>query len=249
MAPTDFVELLVQGQPTNSLPKPPAGAGAAFFDKVLLFYGSAPAKIQRLGHYYPWLINQVDDVAWVWRSAGIVERLNGNWKLSADCFIKAGETAKTPQQRASFAVGAIDSLARNGDIEAAESLGKQLASRLKRLGEPGLAARALFNLGNALVYQDRMPEARKALLQGLPGLVASGHKLEAASAKMALSSTYLYGGDPRLALQFANEAIEEAEAISAEYLADLARLNVALAHLVLSNLETAYSLLQDLRPR
>lgn len=249
MTPNEFVDNLEKSQPNRIPTTIPIGTGRAYFEKILVYYGTAPRKLQKIGKYWEKLVDKVDDPAWVWRAAGVVLRLSGEWRKSADCFLQAGFVGKSALERASFPVGAIDSLARLGDIIGAETLAKNLYKRLRKLGEHGLAARAMFNLGNALIYQDRMTEARKALLSALPGLVESGFALEAASAQMALSSTYLFDGDPRRALSLANLAMEGATELSADYLVDLAGLNVALAHLVMNDLEDARAKLVELQDR
>ena len=168
--------------------------------------------------------------------------------MSADAFLEAGERAPDSLSMAAFQVGAIDSLARAGFIDEAQLLANKIKRKLTRLGNPGLAARAMLNLGNALVYQDRMSMARKVLQSALPQLASSGFVVEAVSARLALSSTHLFGGNPRVAEELALQIIADAVALDAEYLADLARLNLALVYNITGRSDQAYELLTDLLP-
>ena len=225
------------------------GLGEAFFTRLVGYYGTENDKLARLGRHWRSLLKLAPDVAWVYRAGGVYERGQGHWTPSANAFLAAGTTADEPSAKFSFAVGAIDSLARAGKLEDAEYHANRIARGLRRLGEPGLAARALLNLGNALVYQDRMPQARRALTRAMPDLVAARLDIEAASARLALSSTHLFGGDPRLAIEFADEVVASAANLEADYLADLARLNIALALTVTGKADQAHRLLRELAPR
>jgi len=225
------------------------GLGEAFFTRLLGYYGTENEKLARLGRHWRALLKFAPDVAWVYRAGGVYERGQGRWVASATAFLAAGAEATDPVAKYSFAVGAIDSLARAGKLEDAEYQANRIARGLRRRGEPGLAARALLNLGNALVYQDRMPQARRALSRALPILDAAGLPLEAAAARLALSSTHLFGGDPRIAMEFANDVVVSAENLGADYLADLARLNIALALTVTGKADQAHRLLLELEPR
>lgn len=245
------LDRLVQGESVQSAlvdsTKIP-GLGEAYFQRLILSYGSDPEALAQLGSHWSALVKRAEDSSWVYRAGGVYERSQGRWNSSAKAFIRAGETAGDPISRKSFAVGAIDSLARAGKIDEATSLARRLSTGLRKEGQPGLAARALLNLGNALVYQDRMPEARRVLLKALPDLEAAGLNLEAASARLALSSTSLFGGVPRQAEEYALQVIEAAKLLEAPYLADLARLNHALALIVTGRPEDAHRLLEELAP-
>jgi tetratricopeptide (TPR) repeat protein len=249
MSPAEIVDQIEQGKGFSSASKLPQGTSRAYFDRVLSYYGVSPRKLNRVGSHWRTLLPNSEDPAWVLRAGGIYERLNGRWSESAQCFVDAGKRAKDPVSRLAFTIGAIDSYARCGEIENAIRLGKRVARRLEAIGEPGLAARALLNLGNALLYQDRNVEARKVLLRAVPQLIDGGFETDAASALMSISSSFLYGGDAREAILFAERTIEMAEKVGAEYQADLARLNVALAKLVLNEPEAAHHALLEVSKR
>jgi len=230
-------------------PKDRTGLGEAYFSRLLSHYGVDNEKLSRLGRHWRRLGKLASDPAWVYRAGGVYERSQGRWLASANAFLAAGVAATDPVAKYSFAVGAIDSLARAGKLAEAEKQANRLARGLRREGEPGLAARALLNLGNALLYQDRMIQARRALSRALPDLDAAGLQLEAASARLALSSTHLFGGDPRVAVDLAQQVKTAADGLGAEYLGDLAGLNLALALTVTGAPDQAHRLLLDLGPR
>ncbi|MCE9559307.1 MAG: CHAT domain-containing protein [Armatimonadetes bacterium] len=223
-----------------------AGLGEAYFNRILALYGSENEQLARLGSRWKVILRHSQDAAWVYRAGGIYLRSRGMWAASAEAFLEAGNSALDPISQSSFQIGAIDSLARSGKLAESEALANRLSKSLKQQGQDALAARALLNLGNAFVYQDRMVEARRALLLALPSLDASDFKLEAASARLALSSTHLYGGDPRKAEEYANQVIAYAE--EGSYLANLAKLNLALSLIVTNRPEQAHKMLMGLGP-
>ena len=245
------LDRLASGESRKSvLPKVlPDGFGEAYFGRIMATYGAENTVLARLGRHWEEIAGSVPDAAWVFRAGGIYERSRGQWMRSAQAFLSAGKSSRNRVARLSFQVGAIDSLARAGKIDDAERLAKRLANGLRRVGEPALAARSLLNLGNALVYQDRMKHARRVLSRALPELQSAGLILEATSARMALSSTHLFGGDPRAAIALAQEVVDAATASEAYYLADLGRLNLSLAMIITGRAEEAHRALLDLAPR
>jgi tetratricopeptide (TPR) repeat protein len=220
--------------------------GQAYFTRLLTHYGSDPAKLNALGRHWRRVLPHADDNQWVYRAGGVFERAHGRWMPSAEAFLAAGDHATSPTQSYAFSIGAIDSLARAGKVDAARKLANKISRELINLGEPGLAARARLNLGNALVYQDRMPEARRVLSKAIPALDDAELALESASARLALSSTHLFGGEPRLAEQIAGIVADSALTLGADYLANLAGLNRALALTVTGRAEEAHRVLREL---
>jgi len=220
--------------------------GQAYFTRLLTHYGSDPAKLNALGRHWRRILSHADDNQWVYRAGGVYERAHGRWMPSAEAFLAAGDHATSPTQSYAFSIGAIDSLARAGKVDTARQLANKISRELINLGEPGLAARARLNLGNALVYQDRMPEARRVLSKAIPALDEADLQLESASARLALSSTHLFGGEPRLAEQIAGIVAESAATLGADYLANLAGLNRAVALTVTGRAEEAHRVLREL---
>lgn len=213
---------------------------------MLKYHGSSANRAVRLGADWEQWVDLAEDSEWAYRAGGIYERLCGNWSASSKAFLEAARRAKNPVDRQSFAVGAIDSLARSGEIGEAESLAKRLNRNLARLGHPGLAARAMFNLANAFLYQDRFQEAIQVFKKVVDPLLEGGFEIEAQSAKLGLSSAQLFSGNPRAALSAATEVVAGAKALGADYLADLAKINQALAHNLTQQPETAHGILLSL---
>jgi tetratricopeptide (TPR) repeat protein len=203
------------------------GINRAFCDRVVHYFGTNTGKAAALSGLWHTFKTYGDEQAPALRARAINERLKGNWRASAEAFVKAGGQAEDPVERLSFQVGAIDSYARGGQVEKAVLLGEHLATELIRLDQPGLAARVHLNLGNALFWQDRMEEARHHLSRATPSLKAHGFLVEAASARMALSTTHLFGGRLKEARLHAVEAKDEAEHIDAKYLSHLCDINLA----------------------
>ena len=245
----DQIALLDHLESGGPISRPNVGNdfGEKYFERLLGYFGSDNEKLLALGSHWRKLLAPTDHSPWVYRAGGIYERSLGNWQASANAFVAAGDHSLDPQHRVSFKVGAIDSLGRAGKLKESQDLAKALHRRLKVLGNPGLAARAMLNLGNVLVYQDRMTEARKVLKKAERELAFAGLDLEAASAKLGLSSTHLFGGNPRTAEKLANDVEELAKSLDAEYLADLARLNLALVFVVTGRSDQAYELLSHLK--
>lgn len=246
---TDLLDRLEQGESVSGSiggRGQAAGLGHAFFLRLLEAYSRDSAVVLRLGRHWKKIARSASDPAWAYRAGGVYERTRGRYRDSANAFLEAGKRAGSRVDREAFAIGAIDSLAKCKAVEEAESLAQRIARRLRRLGEPGLAARAELNLGNVLIYQDRMDEARRVLARAAPVLKESGFALEAASAKVGLSSTHLFGGNPREAQALASEVLDESAQNDWEYLGQLAEVNLALAHLVTNRAEVAHRDLESL---
>lgn len=223
------------------------GLSEVFFRAIYHAYGADPSRIESLGKIWKLIRDRGDDPSWAWRAGGVVERGRGRWRSSADAFMKAGQVARTPVHKYSFSVGAIDSLARLGKLHEAEALADRLGKGLLRLGEPGLAARAWLNLGNALVYQDQSAKARASYKKALPLLEAPEFRIEYASALLGLSSVELFGGSPKKAIELAEAVGVLASEIEADFLVELSKLNLAIADVLLGRSESAYRKLTELR--
>ncbi len=222
------------------------GLGEAFCLRVLSFYGADNEKLSALGQHWRTVLRACDDRHWAYRAGGIYLRLQGQWKSSAHAFLKSGELATDPHQKASFSIGAVDSLARQGLMDEADNLAEKLSSQLLELHEPGSAGRVWLNLGNAYVYRDDSFRARKVLGMAVAHLKSSHFQLEYASALTALSSTHIFGGDPKRALEYAQEAISLANDLDAKYLANLAEINLGLANNCMNQCELALQRFQNL---
>ncbi len=250
MTVTELVDQLESGQKVRWKSfKDLRGLGQEYFHRLIGFYGSDNAQLEKLGRHWRKVVEHAPDIEWGFRAGGIYERLHGRWRQSADAFVLAGRVADDPVAQWSFQVGAIDSLGRAGDIRGAERLANKLNRELTKLDEPGMAARALFNLGNVLIYREEMRSARRVLNRVLPELERAGFQVESISARLGLSSTHLFGGNPWEAEALAVEARDAARGLELEYLADLAELNIAIAYTLTNRSEEAFQRLTELRSR
>lgn len=227
----------------------PAGLNAAFMGRLLRLFASDHGAVRRLGPVARRLVDRGDDPALAWRAVGIVERVRGRWRASAEAFRQAGERATNPRDRYAFQTGAVDCLAHAGDVDAAVALGQSLIAGLDALGETGLSARVALNVGTALMERDRYEEAW-GYLEGLaPRLAQAGFLVEAASARLSLSTSLLFGGSVRRAKSEARAAAEAADEEALDLLADIARGNVAYANLLSGDADLAVADLLPLRDR
>ena len=119
-----------------------AGVGEAFFRRIAGLLSSQPSAAVALGRRWQSFLRYGDAPAYVWRGRGAALRADGRWKASGIAFRRAGELAAAGVDQCVFQLGAIDSMARAGQTEAAVALGRQLATRLEALGEWEAAARA-----------------------------------------------------------------------------------------------------------
>ena len=250
MTVTELVDHLESGQKVRWKNfKDLRGLGQEYFTRLIGYYGSDNTQLEKLGRHWKKVVEHAPDLEWGFRAGGIYERLHGRWRQSADAFVLAGRIADDSVAQFAFQIGAIDSLGRAGDIRGAERLANRLNRELLKLDEPGMAARALFNLGNVLIYREEMRSARRVLNRVLPALESAGFQVEAISARVGLSSTQLFGGNPWEAEALAIEARDAAKALDLDYLADLAELNIAIAFTLTNRSEEAFQRLTELRSR
>ncbi len=245
MEPNHLLNSLVGGNklPSNSITDLPSDFDTLFLARMLSFYGRDNVALTHLGKHWKKLVRIYPNSPHLFRAGGIFERSNGRWLASAQAFLDSGLHSKHRIEKWSFQVGAIDSLARAGRIEQAIELANRIHRNLMRQKEPGLAARALLNLGNALVYQDRMVEARSVLKRALSLLDEQQMPLERASCLLAQSSAHLFGGHPSEAGRLAEQVLTLATSLEADYLVKLAQLNIAIVKIITGRSDDA---LEDL---
>ncbi|HMS55023.1 MAG TPA: CHAT domain-containing protein [Fimbriimonadaceae bacterium] len=190
LSPVEAVQLVETGEalPNGII----SGFGRAFFARVAELLGTDPAQAIRLASRWAYVLAHCDDHGFVFRAKGGGERAESRWAESASSFLKAGEVAHDPMDQLRFQIGAIDSLARSGDIEGAVTLGSQLAKGLADQGDFASAARAMLNLGNALVWADRYSEAADQYRGALQHLHRSSP--EGSAALLGLATSGLYSG-------------------------------------------------------
>ncbi|AIE84745.1 hypothetical protein OP10G_1377 [Fimbriimonas ginsengisoli Gsoil 348] len=226
-----------------------AGLSEAFFTRVLRLFAADHGKLVGLPKVARLVVRYGDDPALGHRCVAIIDRVKGRWIPSAEAFIRAGDSATHPRDQLAFKTGAIDGLARGGRVQEAIALGQSLIEGLTAEHEDGLAARASLNVAYALMQQDRYQEAWQTV-SGLPErLLSAGYETDAASARLAQSTSLLFGGDVSQAREAAERAASEAEALGLDQLANIARGNIAYADLLAGDPDLAISALVELREK
>lgn len=227
----------------------PERLAAAFFNRLAGLASADPTSALRLARFWSAVGKRSGHMGYAYRAKALGERLRGKWSQSAQSFLQAGEGCLDPVERLSFQAGAVDSLARAGKIEEAVKLGKKLASKLDHLGERALAARVRLNMGNALFWADRYLEANKWLLRAIPDLDAAGCEVEAAAARLGLSTCELFGPNPSKAGEHAEAARSFFASRDMSYYADLCSINLAHDCLLRGRPDEGWRILLELRPR
>ena len=228
---------------------PVEGLNQAYFESIVARMGSDPDGARESASRWKLFADLGDDLAYALRAKAVGERLAGKWAKSAETFIEAGKVAKSPSDQAVFQIGAVDSLARSGDVRRAVSLGKKLATTLERLGEPGQAGRARLNTGNAYLYVDDYQRAAQQYELAAKLLNDAGLRREAAAARLGQSGAELYGGDLKASIKAARDANEALTELGDDHYADLAMLNVAHGELLEGRGDSALSTLLEIAPR
>lgn len=248
----DRAEACENGSEVRDLLRPHRGEEGlcqAYFGRLLEVYAADPGRAGRLAGRWQAFRDFGDDPALAYRAKGAADRLAGRWLASARAFERAGELAEDEIARLTYPVGAIDGLAKAARIDEAVTLGRRLADGLDRLRQPALAARARLNTANALLHAERGDEARKLYAQAIPAFAAAGMRQEEAMARLGLSTTHLYGGDPAVSAREAEASREIALELGLDYLAALCEMNLAHVTLVQGRADEAFAMLRSLRPR
>ncbi len=223
------------------------GLSKAFFDRVAAHFTSNPSRAFALADLWSAVLDFGDDASYAYRAKGVSDRGRNDWLASARSFRRAGRLAKDRADKFSFQAGAVDGLARARRMDEAERLGAELADGLEKLGRHDLAARVLLNLGNALLLQDRMAEARKHLERAFIEFDLAKMPGETVSALLGLSTTHLYFGDPRMAAELAEETKKRAADADLPFVQLMAEMNLAHAHLLTARPDDALDRLLAVR--
>ena len=240
--PSEARRILRQTGPTE-------GLNRAFFELIVAKMGSDPDGARETASRWRVFADLGDDRAYAIRAKAVGERLAGKWARSAETFIEAGKVARSPVDKAVFQIGAVDSLARAGDVPRAVSLGRRLASKLERLAEFGHAGRARLNIGNAYLYVDDYDRAARQYERAASLLNQAGLEREAAAARLGQSGAELYGGDLKTSIEAAKVANEAFKKLGDDHYADLAMLNVAHGELLSGRGDSALWTLLEIAPR
>lgn len=223
------------------------GFGDAYFARVAQLLGEDLGLLRRLTRDVDAVLAAADDRAPILRAQAVRYRVDGQWKQAAVACQAAGRSKQDPIQKLAFQTGAVDSLARSGDVDGAVALGKRLSGRLVKLNQPGLAGRVQLNVGNALLWQDRYREARAWLDRAVDNL-GDSFPVEAASARLGLSTSELYGGSALRAGEVALLAQQAFESLELPLYVDLCRVNIAQSLLLTGRADEAVPILLALRP-
>jgi tetratricopeptide (TPR) repeat protein len=223
------------------------GFAEQYFLRVAQLLGENPLAAKSLAEGWMVVNKFGDDPAYAWRAKGALDRINGNWDLSAKAFIHAGHLAKNPIDKISFQTGAIDSLARSGKTAAAVRLGRSIAVKLNSLGQPALAGRAWLNTGNANLWGDRFKDARRCYSLAAECLANSPFRLESASSSLGASSSALYIDLPSRSLALAIEARDEMASLGATNYSNHAQVNVGQCHLIMGEADESVRIFSELR--
>lgn len=222
------------------------GLGVAYFHAAAQALGSQVDRLPFLQRVGEGLLRLTDEQDWVHRGRGAVAVGLGDFRRAAKEFRRAGETSADPVHQSAFQIGAIEPLARIGQVREATALADQLNRQLRELGEVGQAGRVLVALGNALLKVDRHSEARSAFERALDQLLGSDFAVEIAAAHLGRSTSALYGVDGESAERDAVSARDQFLAIGATHHALQASLNLALEQVFRGRPDAAVSALAEL---
>ena len=225
------------------------GLSAAYFGELARAYASDPARAARLASHWPTFARYGDDVGLAFRAKGASDRMAGRWMASAKAFLRSGELAPDEVRQNTYPIGAIDGLAKAGQVEQALELGNRLAETLDSLAEPEQAARARLNAANALLQVERGMDARQRFEAALPVFARANMAMEEAMCRLGISTTHLYGGDPSIARSEAERALAIAQEEELDFLAALCEMNLAHHLIVSGQADEAFAALRSLRPR
>lgn len=203
------------------------GFSEAFFYRVAELISKNPGQAKALAASWKAVVRYGDDRAFGYRAKGAYDRLNGQWLAAAASFDRAGKIARDEVARLANRVGAVDSLARGGKFRSAVTLGGKLYKGLIDAGQPALAGRAMLNVGNAYLWQDRHDEAEKAFQIAAPLLDGA----ERAMAQLGLSTAAFVSSSPAECLALAQQAAAEFESLGMTYYVNLCRINEAHAQI------------------
>lgn len=249
MMPSELAERFEEAQSSKSrisllgqVPCPD-GFNERIFSRVVQLAGVDPGRAKLIAKDWRVLLQKGDSPAYAYRLRAIYERLEGKWQASAKSFKTAAKLSGNP----SFETGAIDSLARAGDIEGAVRLGRRLAKKLSSLGDALGAARACLNLGNAYLWADDHKKAAESYAAAVNYYGPDSRHYEAAIAKLGQSTTSLMAAPAAIAYEMASQAHLLFADLGMRHYADLCTINKANSLVRMGRADEAVRLLSDVR--
>lgn len=186
-----------------------------------------------------------DRAAWGHRFRAVRHRLSHRWLASANEFLRAEQATADPIDGASMAVGAIDSFARAGRVSRALKEGRRIVSLLQKAGRDLDAGRAALNLGNALLWHERVVEA-VPILQEAAELLGNA-PVEQAGAWLGLSTAQIDNGTSLDVRRPAERALQAFTELGLVHYASVAEQNLAVADLMAGRLDEALERLLRLK--
>lgn len=177
------------------------GLGIALFEHVAELLGKDPGEAGRLASLAGLLTESELHRSYAYRTLAVEARVRGRWAIAAEHFISAGEYGEI-SRRAEMSVGAIDCLARSGNVPGALALAEDL---LHSTTDPLTLGRVSLNAGNAALWVDDYSTSQAWFERALQQLSAEQTVLRA-SAAVGLSTANLYGGIPGEARALAEQA-------------------------------------------
>lgn len=225
------------------------GTNETLAEEVILLASRAPERARLVARWWRVLLRDGDDESQAFRLKSLLHRLDGKWLLAAESALKAAQHAPDRRRANALRVGAVDALARAGKVQEAIKLGKALIRQLEEDGEVVQAARVRLNVGNALLWQDRYPEAEEMYRAAEPVLEREARQMEAAAAGLGISACALFGGRPLDALVAATRAQERFRSLGASFNEMLAEVNALQARSLLGEPDKVVRRLQEMLPR
>lgn len=204
MSPDEFVTALESGSLAARSHAPP-GAGETLFNRILELHGvdvEAASKLAQSSGHYRW---DDADRAHVLRAKALGHYGLGHWLTAAKLFQLAARH-QSGEMAGSFAIPAIDALARRGRTQDALKLGRSL---VQKLGPSSvMAARARVNIGNLYEQEDEAKFACREYLAAIRALEKSEFRLDLAKAHAGASTAFLVRGEFAEAQRHAQAAVD-----------------------------------------
>lgn len=225
------------------------GFGDSIYALIRELFSSDVAKARELASHWKLLASHPNRDVSSLRVRSLHERLNGNWKQSAQCLNQAGKLAGDPLEAVLIQIPMIDALGRAGHARKAERLALEWEPVLKRASEWHSLARLQINIGNAYLWDDLYPQALKWQRKAVETLAQIDAPFELASAHLGLSTSCLYLGKLSDSRDAAAAAAKSFRSLGHETYGNYADLNIVQCDLFAGNAFSAMTFLIEIRNR